>query len=85
MPVFAKGDRNKQCAIAILAIAGIALVHPNLGAAQTRTVASLGDVPTLVPAPYHPHMSTGHFSWALFESHPYYSGIYFGAGPHYWH
>ncbi len=85
MPVFAKCGRIKQCAVAVFAIAGIALVHPYSGAAQTRTIAGLGDVPTLVPAPYHPHLSTAHYSSALYESHPYYGGMYLGIGPHYWH
>jgi hypothetical protein len=85
MPVFTKGGSIKHCAVAVLALAGIALVHPLPGAAQTRTIASLGDVPTLVPAPYHPQTSTAHVSSALYDSHPYYGGVYFGIGPHYWH
>ena len=83
MPVFAKGGRIKRYAMAALAVAGIALIHAQPGVAQTRTIASLGEVPTLVPAPYHPQ--TAHYSSTLYDSHPYYGGIHFGVGPHYWH
>lgn len=80
MPAFAKGVRIKHCAVAVLAIAGITLGHPLPSAAQTRTIAGLGDVPTLIPWPYHPQVSAAHYSSAL-----YYGDVYFGVGPHYWH
>jgi hypothetical protein len=83
--MFTKSGRIKRCTLAALAVAGIALVQIQPGTAQTRTIASLGDVPTLVPAPYHPQTATAHYSSALYDSHPYYGGIYLGVGPHYWH
>lgn len=78
MPVFAKSGKIKCCVVAVLAVAGIALVHPQPGAAQTRTLATLADVPTLMPAPYHPSVSAVHVSSALYDP-------YGGVGLHYWH
>jgi hypothetical protein len=85
MSGFAKGGWMRYCVVAVAATAGIGLAHPQAGVAQTRTLATLADVPTFVPAPYHPHMSTAHLSSALYDSHPYYGGAYLGGGPRYWH
>jgi hypothetical protein len=85
MPVFASGGWIKHFAVAALAVAGIGFIQPQPSVAQTRTIASLGDVPTFVPAPYHPHQSTSVYSAAMYDSHPYYGGVYIGGGAHYWH
>lgn len=70
-------------AFAMLCV-GIASVQPS--PAQTRTLASLADVPALMPAPYHPPMSTAVYSTMLYDGHPYYGGVYQGSGgAHYWH
>jgi hypothetical protein len=53
--------------------------------AQTRTLATLADVPVYVPAPYHPHMATAVYSSMLYDGSPYYAGASPSAGAHYWH
>ena len=67
--------------IGALALAGLAFVVVQPAAAQSRTLASLGDVPVFVPAPYHPHNVTANYSAALYDEH----GDYGGGGAHYWH
>jgi hypothetical protein len=85
MPEFSSGGSIKFCAAAVLAAVGIGLSLAQPSVAQTRTIASLGDVPAYIPAPYHPHTVTSLYSAALYDSHPYYGGAYLGGGPHYWH
>ena len=53
--------------------------------AQDRTLATLADVPVLMPAPYHPQMAMAVYSSSLYDGHPYYGGANRGAGAHYWH
>ncbi|HWB48489.1 MAG TPA: hypothetical protein VG651_05225 [Stellaceae bacterium] len=85
MPAFADCGWIKRAAIAGLAVVGVGLAHLPPTLAQTRTLASLADVPAFVPAPYHPHMSSSYYSSALYDSHPYYGGVYLGGGAHFWH
>jgi hypothetical protein len=63
-------------ALALLALGGVA-VQPSL--AQNRTLATLGDVPTLMPAPFHPHAATAVYSAMLYDGSPYYGVL------RYWH
>jgi hypothetical protein len=53
--------------------------------AQTRTLASLADVPTYIPAPYYPHASTAAYGAVRYDSYPYYGSVHLGLGAHYWH
>jgi hypothetical protein len=64
-------------ALALLAL-GVVASQPVL--AQDRTLATLADVPALMPAPYHPHSVTAVYSSSLFDGQPYYGG-----GTHNWH
>lgn len=60
---------------AVLALVAFAAVAAQPALAQTRSMAILADVPTLMPAPYHPHMAGAVYSSSLYES----------GGAHYWH
>lgn len=53
--------------------------------AQSRAVASLGDVPALVPAPYHSGNITATYSAALYDGQSYNTGANQAGGAHYWH
>lgn len=72
----------RTAAFALLAL-GAMTAPPSL--AQDRTLATLADVPALVPAPYHPHTATAIYSAMLYDHTPYYGGVYQGGGAHYWH
>lgn len=80
------GKRGGFAGIATRALAaltlGVAMSQPVM--AQSRTLATLADVPALVPAPYHAHSLTSTYSAALYDT-PYYGGVYQGGGAHYWH
>jgi hypothetical protein len=69
-------------ALALLALGAMA-TQPSL--AQDRTLATLADVPALMPAPYHPHAFNAVYSSLLYDGYPYYGGVYQGGGAHYWH
>jgi hypothetical protein len=66
-----------------LSVLGVVSVPSAL--AQTRTLASLADVPAYVPAPYHSHASTAAYGAVLYDSDPYYGNVHLGFGAHYWH
>jgi len=68
--------------VAVLACS-IAIANP--ASAQSRTVASLGDVPALVPAPYHAGNITAIYSAALYDGLSYNGGANQAGGAHYWH
>jgi hypothetical protein len=72
----------RTAALALLAL-GTMAAQPSL--AQDRTLATLADVPVLMPAPYHPQMATAVYSSSLYDGQPYYGGANRGAGAHYWH
>ena len=72
----------RTAALALLALGAMA-AQPSL--AQDRTLATLADVPVLMPAPYHPQMATAVYSSSLYDGQPYYGGANRGAGAHYWH
>jgi hypothetical protein len=80
------GWREHPCVSAFVLFAFVlfgcvAAMQP--ASAQTRSLASLADVPIYVPAPYHPHTATAVYGAALYDD--YYGGAHWGAGPHYWH
>jgi hypothetical protein len=75
---------RKHLCISVFVLFGCVAAMPPAGA-QTRSLASLADVPVYVPAPYHPHTATAIQSAMLYDGYPYYGGAYWGAGPHYWH
>lgn len=74
--------RLRTAALALLAF-GTMAAQPLL--AQDRTLATLADVPVLMPAPYHPQMATAVYSSSLYDGYPYYGGANRGVGAHYWH
>lgn len=74
--------RLRLAALALLALGTLA-ARPAL--AQDRTLATLADVPILVPVPYHPHNVTAVYSSSLYDSQPYYGGAYQGGAAHHWH
>ncbi|HML10479.1 MAG TPA: hypothetical protein VK432_06420 [Stellaceae bacterium] len=63
-------------AFALLAL-GAAVAPPSL--AQDRTLATLADVPAVMPAPFHPHVATAVYSASLYDGRPYHGGV------RYWH
>jgi hypothetical protein len=69
-------------AFAVLALGTLA-AQPSL--AQGRTLATLADVPALVPAPYHPQMATAVCSSSLYDGQPNYGGAYQSGSAHFWH
>jgi hypothetical protein len=84
MPVRKCGWIKRRAAGAlVLLVLGAALTQPVL--AQSRTLASLADVPAFIPAPYHPQNVTAAYSAVLYDGQPYYGGAYLGVGAHYWH
>ena len=82
------GWREHLC-ISVVVPFGLALFGCIAGmlpaSAQTRSLASLADVPVYVPAPYHPHTATAVHSSMLYDGYPYYGGGHGATGPHYWH
>jgi hypothetical protein len=79
MSVLLSSGWSRRFGVAALALfgLGVATLQPVL--AQSRTIASLGDVPTVMPTPYHPHTATAVYSSALYDGYPYYGRA------HYWH
>jgi len=75
----------KRLGILAVAVVSLAAVSAYPASAQSRTLATLADVPALVPAPYHPHSVTAVYSSALYDLYPYYGRVYQGGAPHYWH
>jgi hypothetical protein len=71
----------RRLGIGTALVVGLGAVTLLPAAAQTRTLASLSDVPVYVPAPYHPHAATTYYGSALYSS---YDGVSPG-GAHYWH
>lgn len=69
-------------ALALLAL-GAVVSQPAW--AQTRTQASLADVPALVPAPYHAQAITAVYSTSLYDGYSNYGGVSQGSRAHYWH
>jgi hypothetical protein len=63
----------RTAAFAALALGAVA-AQPSL--AQDRTLATLADVPALVPAPHHPQAITAVYSSSLFDQ---------SGGTHFWH
>ena len=68
--------------VAALSLGGFGL-QPAL--AQTRMAATLANVPTYIPAPYHPHTMTAVYGASLYDGYPYYGSAYLATGVHYWH
>ena len=64
-------------AFAFLAALGVVASQPAL--AQDRILATLADVPALVPAPNHPHNITAVYSSSLYDGQPYHGGAYQGS------
>ena len=85
MPGFRLNGWTKRLGVGALALVGLGIATVQPAPAQTRLLSSLGDVPSLAPAPYHPHAITAVYSGSLYDSHPYYGGVYLGGGVHYWH
>jgi hypothetical protein len=85
MPVFTRSGWAERLGIGVLALIGVGIMSLQPAPAQTRTLAGLADVPAYAPAPYHPHMLTAHYGGSLYDSSPYYGGVYLGGGAHYWH
>ena len=72
MPVRNRGGlKLRTAAFALLALGAVA-ASPAL--AQDRTLASLADVPAIMPTPYHPQMATAVYSSSLYDG-----------GAHFWH
>lgn len=76
------GLKLRTAALAVLALGALA-AQPSL--AQDRTLATLADVPALVPAPYHQQMAAAVYSSSLSDGQPYYGGAYKSGGAHHWH
>jgi hypothetical protein len=72
----------RLCVAVFALFTGIAVMQP--AGAQTRSLATLADVPVFVPAPYHPHTATAVHSSMLYDGYPSY-GVYSSGGAHYWH
>ncbi len=85
MSVLNGSCRVTRLGIGLLVVLGLGVVSLPPASAQTRTLASLADVPAYVPAPYHPHASTAAYGAVLYDSDPYYGGVSLGLGAHYWH
>lgn len=76
MSAFVRGGWLKRLAMAAILLSGAVAAQPGL--AQTRTLATLSDVPVYVPAPYHSHIFTSYYSVAP------YGGPYPSVGVQYW-
>lgn len=84
MSAFVRGGWVKRLGMAAIVLGGALSGQPGL--AQTRTLATLSDVPVYVPAPYHQHIFASYYSAAApYDSHPYYGGNHSGVGTHHWH
>lgn len=84
MPVRIPG-RFGSLRIAAFAVLALGTVAAQPSLAQDRTLATLADVPVLVPAPYHPQMATAVYSSSLDDGQPSYGGAYQSGAPHFWH
>ena len=84
MTARARSGWLKRTALSAIVLMGCAGAAP-LASAQTRTLATLSDVPVYVPAPYHPHIYANHAAIMAQDSHPYYGGVYWGIAAHHWH
>jgi hypothetical protein len=71
--------RPGNFAAAALALLALGTVAAQPAPAQDRTLATLADVPAVMPAPYHPHTATAVYSASLYEGSPYYGVV------RYWH
>ncbi|HVH79842.1 MAG TPA: hypothetical protein VM782_10655 [Stellaceae bacterium] len=71
--------------LAMIALLSLGTANWQSAPAQTRTLASLADVPAFAPAPFHPRTATAIYGSTLFDESPYSSGVYHGIGVRYWH
>lgn len=53
--------------MAVLAVLALGTLAAQPSLAQDRTLATLADVPALVPAPHHPQAITAVYSSSLFD------------------
>jgi len=84
MPVRISG-RLGSLSIAAFAVLVLGAMAAQPSLAQDRTLATLADVPALVPAPYHPQMATAVYSSSLSDGQPNYGGAYQSGSAHFWH
>ena len=80
MSVLTRSHRLTRLGVGSLALLGLGVMSLQPASAQTRTLASLADVPAYVPAPYHPHVASASYGYSAYD------GVYFASGgARYWH
>jgi hypothetical protein len=84
MAAYQQSGWLRHLCVSVFVLFGCLAIMQSAGA-QTRSLAALADVPVYVPAPYHPHITTGVHSSMLYDDSPYYAGVHSNASVHYWH
>jgi len=84
MAAYRQSGWLKHLCVSVFVLLGCLAIMHSAGA-QTRSLATLADVPIYVPAPYHPHTATVVHSSILYDGYSYYGGASPNAGAHYWH
>jgi hypothetical protein len=84
MAAYQQSGWLKHLCVSVFVLFACIAVMQSAGA-QTRSLATLANVPVYVPAPYHSHTATTVHSSMLYDDNPYYAGVHSNAGVHYWH